>query len=330
MEKIDLLEIIKPVARELEKVELCLKRSVDSKHDIISEIGSYLFEGKGKRLRPALVLLSASVFKKATLKAVNVAASVEFIHTATLIHDDIIDNAATRRGKPSLNDKYGNTVSVLFGDFLYCEAFKQVSRYEDSFIGNGLLDAAQRMCEGEIHQNLNNFDPEITKENYISVIENKTAQFLAKCSELGAYCAGAKSGQIAAMKKYGLYMGTAFQIADDVFDLAADDKTIGKPSGKDLVEGKVTLPVLITLQKISKKKAEEFKKIISSKTRISEDFIKEIKRTAAECGAISDSLKTAGEFVSKAKEALSCVKIADNKALQSLSALSEFVINRKN
>jgi len=330
VEKINLLEIVKPVARELEKVEQHLRRSIDSKYDIINEIGSYLFEGKGKRLRPALVLLSASVFKKAMSKAINVAASIEFIHTATLIHDDIIDNAAIRRGKASLNGKYGNTVSVLFGDFLYCEAFKQVSKYEDAYIGKGLLDAAQCMCEGEIYQNINNYNPDITKENYISIIENKTAQFISKCSELGAYCADAKKSQIAAMKKYGLYIGTAFQIADDVFDLAADDETIGKPSGKDLIEGKVTLPVLAMLQKIPKKTADGFKKIISSKDAITGDFIKEIKKTAVECGAISDSLKTAGEYVIKAKEALSGIKAANAKSLQSLSELSDYVIKRKN
>lgn len=330
MEKINLSEIVKPVAKALEKVELRLKRSVDSKYDIINEIGSYLFEGRGKRLRPALVLLSASVFKKAQRKALDVAASVEFIHTATLIHDDIIDNASTRRGKRSLNDKYGNTVSVLFGDFLYCEAFKQVSEYEDSYIGNGLLEAAQRMCEGEIYQNINDFNPDITRENYISVIENKTAQFLSKCSELGAYCSGVEKSRITAMKKYGLYMGTAFQIADDVFDLAADDETIGKPSGKDIVEGKVTLPVLLTLQKIPVKKSSDYKKIIASKDLISEDFIKEIKRTAAECGAISDALETAEEYVLKAKKSLAGIKAADDNCLQSLLNLAEYVVKRKN
>lgn len=314
----------------LGRVETLIEAAVRSEFDIIGELGRYAIAGRGKRLRPAIVLLSAAAMgARPTKFALDTAAAVEFIHTATLVHDDIIDGADTRRGKPSVNQKYGPTAAVLFGDFLYCRAFEQVSYKNDAFVARTLLGAARNMCEGELYQNINSFNPEVAVEDYLRVIENKTAQFIARCAALGAYCGGASKARIETMREYGRLLGLAFQIADDIFDIASDEKTIGKPAGNDLREGKLTLPVLYALEKMSHRDADRVRREFKKPGGVTAEFIDSVRKAALDCGAIERARRTAAEYSKKA------ASIADNlrpatTARESLAALAEFVINREN
>jgi geranylgeranyl pyrophosphate synthase len=262
-------------------------------------MSGYVFDSRGKRVRPALLLLSSKLFAGANQRALKTAAAVELIHSATLVHDDIIDNASIRRSKLSVNNKFGNTAAVLFGDYLYCQAFEVISRFNDGFIAENLLEAARSMCEGEIFQNLNNYNAHISYEEYFSIIEKKTARFLSKCSALGAYCAKAAPAAVKNMEKFGLNMGMAFQIADDVLDVASDDKIIGKPAAKDLLEGKITLPLLILLDRLDSKKRSGIVKKISSAAnqKLTPDFVGSLMKLCREYQTPEASMEIARKYI---------------------------------
>lgn len=289
-------------------------------------MGDFVFGRRGKRLRPVVTLLSAALFGPPSARAVDVAAAVELVHNATLIHDDVIDGAELRRGLPSANNIFGIGPSVLFGDFLFCRAFNQVSRHNDRFIGEAMIEAASGMCQGEIFQNSRNFDPDISREECMSVLTNKTAQFMARCAALGAYCGGASGAEIKKLESYGLDIGKAFQIADDVFDLAADPDSIGKPSGIDVREGKITLPLLILLGVVGRKKSSSIKKTIRSR-KIRPGFVDELRTLARSTGALDAAIAEARSFSERAKKTIARVG-KNSRARESLFALADFVVER--
>ena len=292
-------DITAPVEKDLKKVDFIINSALVSNFKIINEISSYVFESGGKKIRPALLLLSCALFKKPGVKTVKMAAGAEIIHNATLVHDDIIDNALIRRSKESLNNKYGNTIAVLFGDFLYCQAFKILSEYGEEFVARNFLVAAGAMCEGEIFQSAHVYDPDISLKDYYRIIESKTAKFLAACSSIGAYCGGASKTDIENMRKFGLNLGMAFQIADDVLDISSSDKIIGKPSGKDLREGKITLPVIILLEKMGKSSVNKIKDKIRNKSGLDQNFIEDIICLSKKNHVIEESLEIAMNYVKK-------------------------------
>lgn len=238
------LEIFDLVRDDLDKVEREIGLESISSTDAVTYIGQYLQSGGGKRLRPVLVLLSGKLFAESTPALIRMAAVVEMIHTATLVHDDVIDIAKTRRGRPSVNVVWGNHTSVLAGDWLYMQAF-QVALRERSFpVLDLLISLTQMMVEGELLQLERIGKIAVSEADYMELIDRKTASLFSACAKLGAIVAGAGDADEAMLGEYAWNLGIAFQLIDDILDFTSREKILGKPVGNDLREGKITLPLI--------------------------------------------------------------------------------------
>jgi octaprenyl-diphosphate synthase len=227
----------------------------------ITEIGEYLRNGGGKRIRPALLLLAAKLFDYEGGGAVRLGAVVEIIHTATLVHDDIIDEAKTRRGRPAANTQWGNSKCVLAGDWLYMQAFKIAVQQRNFRILDTLIELTQQMVEGELLQ-IEKLGEFISLEEHFDLIFRKTACLFSVCMRLGAILGGATAEQEKALGKYGHDLGMAFQIVDDVLDLTASEDVLGKPVASDLREGKVTMAVIHTLERCTPEERARFQTVL--------------------------------------------------------------------
>jgi octaprenyl-diphosphate synthase len=230
----------------------------------ITEIGEYLRAGGGKRIRPALLLLSAKLLDYQGQGAVRLGAVVEIIHTATLVHDDIIDEAKTRRGRPAANTQWGNSKCVLAGDWLYMQAFKIAVQERNFRILDTLIELTQQMVEGELLQ-MEKLGKLITLDEHFDLIFRKTACLFSVCMRLGAILGGASLEQEKALGKYGHDLGMAFQIVDDVLDLTASEDVLGKPVASDLREGKVTMAVIHALERCTQDERKKIEKILSDR-----------------------------------------------------------------
>ena len=230
----------------------------------ITEIGEYLRAGGGKRIRPALLLLSSKLFDYQGRGAVRLGAVVEIIHTATLVHDDIIDEAKTRRGRPAANTQWGNSKCVLAGDWLYMQAFRMAVQERNFRILDTLIELTQMMVEGELLQ-IEKLGKLITLEEYFDLIFRKTACLFSVCMRLGAILGGATLEQEGALGKYGHDLGMAFQIVDDVLDLTASEDVLGKPVASDLREGKVTMAVIHSLERCTSAEREKIQTILQER-----------------------------------------------------------------
>jgi octaprenyl-diphosphate synthase len=242
------LEIYDLVREDLAKVEHEIGLESISSVDAITYIGQYLQTGGGKRLRPVLVLLCGKLFGESNPGLVRMAAVMEMIHTATLVHDDVIDMAKTRRGRPSINVVWGNHTSVLAGDWLYMQAFQIALRERNFPILDLLISLTQRMVEGELLQLDRIGKIGVTETDYMELIDRKTASLFASCARLGALCCGADAAGEARLGEYAWNLGIAFQLIDDILDFTSREKILGKPVGNDLREGKVTLPLIYALK----------------------------------------------------------------------------------
>src|SRR5918997_4432568 len=239
------------VAPELQLVEREFDRQARSNIQVIAYIGDYLRASGGKRVRPALTLLSARAAggDAARPNVVRMATVMEFLHTATLVHDDIIDNAETRRNRPSINSRFGNQTAVLMGDWLYMSAF-ETSLQERSLPVLDILTAVTRkMTEGELLQLTLLGRADVTEEQYFDVLRRKTAYLFSACCEIGAILGGASAAERAALRDYGLKLGASFQLIDDLLDFTGTGEVLGKAAGVDLLEGKVTLPLIYLLER---------------------------------------------------------------------------------
>lgn len=239
----ELKEIYKPIDKDLKKVELRLKDILASNDRFITKISKYTLKASGKMLRPALLLLSSKLGKGKMEKAIDLAASIELIHTATLIHDDIIDNARLRRKKPSFNVKYGRDAAILFGDYLFSKSFKILSALRIPKVTEILLKATNSICRGEMQQLNSAFRP-LSESEYIKIVTRKTASLFSACCEIGGVLSGMRKKKVGALERYGQNLGISFQIIDDYLDRNSDDKKTGKSAGLDAKGGKITLPVI--------------------------------------------------------------------------------------
>ena len=242
------LEIFDLVRADLEQVEREISLESVASADAVTYIGQYLQSGGGKRLRPILVLLCGRLFTESNPGLVRMAAVVEMIHTATLVHDDVIDMAKTRRGRPSINVVWGNHTSVLAGDWLYMQAFQVALRERNFGLLDVLIELTQRMVEGELLQLDRIGKIGVTEADYMELIDRKTASLFSACARLGAMAAGAEEAAEARLGEYAWNLGIAFQLIDDVLDFTSREKILGKPVGNDLREGKVTLPLIYALE----------------------------------------------------------------------------------
>lgn len=310
------------IADEFQSVNQLILTSLKSDVGLVENIGSYIVDSGGKRLRPVLVLLSALAngYSKGN-DHIKIAAIIEFIHTATLLHDDVVDVSALRRGRETANEIWGNAPSVLVGDFLYSRAFQMLVEISDMSIMSVFADATNVISEGEVQQMAHAGNSDLDESTYEEVIFRKTAKLFEAGMECGAILVGA---QKQAMKVYGKHLGMAFQIADDVLDLQGDVSITGKNIGDDLSEGKMTLPMIYARDHSTPKQKEIIRAAISSKS--SENF-SQILKIVSETGGVDYSLNRAREHSIIALEALE--GLPESKYKQVLSELTRFAVSRQ-
>jgi len=236
------------ITEDMRAVDAVIRKSLHSEVVLINQVADYIINSGGKRLRPALVLLSAGVFGKIETRHHELAAVVEFIHTATLLHDDVVDESALRRGRATANKLFGNAASVLVGDFVYSRAFQMMVGVKNMRVMDILAEATNIIAEGEVLQLLNINDADISDDDYLRVIHYKTAKLFEAATRLGAVICQASNEDENAMAEYGMRLGTAFQLIDDVLDLSGNSEDIGKNLGDDIAEGKPTLPLLYAMR----------------------------------------------------------------------------------
>jgi octaprenyl-diphosphate synthase len=236
------------LAADMAAVDQVIHKRLHSEVVLINQVGAYIVNSGGKRLRPALVVLSAEAFAYRGKHHHELAAVVEFIHTATLLHDDVVDDSDLRRGRASASALFGNSASVLVGDFLYSRAFQMMVEVGEMRVMHTLAEATNTIAEGEVLQLLNCHDADVDIANYMRVIHCKTAKLFEAAMRLGAILGGASAADEEAAAKYGMHLGTAFQLVDDVLDYSADEQQTGKHLGDDLAEGKPTLPLIYAMQ----------------------------------------------------------------------------------
>ncbi|MBI3479557.1 MAG: octaprenyl diphosphate synthase [Nitrosomonadales bacterium] len=244
------------LSADMAAVDQVIRTRLHSEVPLINQVGEYIVNSGGKRLRPALVVLSADAFAYQGKQHHDLAAVVEFIHTATLLHDDVVDESALRRGQASASALFGNSASVLVGDFLYSRAFQMMVDVGEMRVMQTLADATNTIAEGEVLQLLNCRNADVDIANYMRVIHCKTAKLFEAAMRLGAILSKASAAEEDAAAKYGMHLGTAFQLIDDVLDYSADEQQTGKHLGDDLAEGKPTLPLIYAMQHGSAEQAE--------------------------------------------------------------------------
>lgn len=236
------------IAPEMAEVNLVIRRQLHSEVPLVNQIAEYIISAGGKRIRPVLVLLMANAYQYDGKHHHELAAIVEFIHTATLLHDDVVDESSMRRGRETANALFGNAASVLVGDFLYSRAFQMMVSINSMQVMQILADATNVIAEGEVLQLLNMHDPDVTEERYLQVIRSKTAKLFEAAAQIGALIANATPEQIESAAEYGRSLGTAFQLVDDVLDYSGNAQDTGKNVGDDLREGKPTLPLIYLMK----------------------------------------------------------------------------------
>lgn len=320
--------IFRSIEDELELVESELERQARSNIQVIDYLGKYLLETKGKRVRPALLVLSAlsAGGPKSVTGMIRLAAVMEMLHTATLVHDDIIDNADVRRNRSSLNSRFGNQAAVLMGDWLYMSAFETSLEQRSLEILDILTRLTRQMTEGELMQLTLIGNVDISEEQYFDVVSRKTAYLFSGCCEIGAILSGAGKAEQAALRDYGMHLGTAFQLADDTFDFTAAEGTIGKPAGTDLLEGKMTLPLILLVQKDPD--ARQMLERIMDKGSYSNGTQKDIARVLKKRGILKATKEVAIDFGSRARKTLEVLPETEYRS--ALEAIPEFVVQRSN
>ena len=311
---------------EMRQIEVHLDRYITSDVKLIPEVAHHLIDSGGKRFRPLLQLISSRLCGYSGEHRFPLAASIEFIHTASLLHDDVIDEAVIRRGKTSANNVWGNAASVLVGDFLYSKAFKLLSEIGDIKIVQLMSKMTNIMSEGEVFQLMKCGDTDLTEAEYLSIVEKKTAVLISAACESGAILGGASPTQIEALEQYGHKIGMAFQITDDTLDYMAKEEDFGKSIGKDLEEGKMTLPLIYTLAKCTEAEGDKTRTTIKKKA-FPPDTIRDIFTLIQKSGGIDYSLNRAQQFIEEAKGGLKV--FADCPGKDHLLAVAEYILSRK-
>lgn len=319
----DFKEVQGLVADDMEGVNAVIRRYLHSDITLISQIVTYIIDSGGKRLRPLLALLCARACGYTGDKHLLVAAITEFIHTATLLHDDVVDNSSMRRGHETANLIWGNESSILVGDFVFSRSFEMMIDVGEMRVMEILAQASNTIAEGEVMQLLNCNDPDSTEENYMVVIQSKTAKLFEAACQLGAVLAGQSREIEEACAKYGVHIGTAFQLKDDVLDYQSSPEEMGKNLGEDLTEGKPTLPLIHALRNSNSTTAELIREtIINGGKQHMHEIMAAIKAT----GAIDHTLKAAQKHALIARQHIE--KLPDNEYRDALIGLTGFAVSR--
>ena len=317
-------------AADMAAVDALIRRRLASDVVLVNQVAEYIIGAGGKRLRPMLLLLAATALGKrgtggdgAGADAHQLAAVIEFIHTSTLLHDDVVDESDLRRGRSTANAVWGNAASVLVGDFLYSRSFQMMVELDRMEVMQLLADATNRIAEGEVLQLLHVRNPDTDEPAYLQVIERKTAVLFAAATRLGALLAGADAATCDALHAYGLNLGYAFQIADDVLDYSADEAALGKHLGDDLAEGKATLPLIHAIAHAGDATRERLRQaIIDGDTAAMPEVLAAIEAA----GSLAYSLRRAGEYAQAAERSLD--GLADNPHVAALRGLARYSVSR--
>jgi octaprenyl-diphosphate synthase len=320
-----LAEIFEPIRDDLARVDTEFARHVQSKVELIPRIGKYIQSSGGKRIRPAVLLMAARLCGYTGDRAVLYAAVVEFIHTATLVHDDIIDDAELRRGRLAVHSQWGNDITVLLGDYLYIKSMALALTHDELEIIRLLCDVTLRMIEGELYQLTKNGDPDVTEEEHFEIIRRKTAFLFSGCSRIGAMLAGRPAAEVEALGQYGFKLGIAFQLVDDLLDLTGTVQSLGKPVASDLREGKITLPVIALMHRAEPAVRAVIADVVQTRTLTPERW-EEISGLLAKHQTIDYAYERAVQLAREAKEHLEVFPPSDERA--ALAALPDYVLMR--
>ncbi len=320
----DLLRLFEPIRADLQKVEDAYAEHLQSRVDVIPRIGKYIQSSGGKRVRPAVLLMASRLCGYAGERAVLHAAVVEFIHTATLVHDDIIDDAEVRRGRMAVHSQWGNDITVLLGDFLYIKSMSLALSENSLDLVRLLCDVTLRMIEGELYQLTKNGDIDITEGEHYDIIHRKTAHLFAGCAEIGGRLGTSTPDQWRALREYGFHLGIAFQLMDDLLDFTGDADALGKPVGGDLREGKVTLPIIRLL--VSDPASRPLVAQIAAERTAPREQRSEIALRLRQTGALEYAQDRATEHAATARRQLAVFPPSAER--EALEALADFVLHR--
>lgn len=313
----------KVIQEDFAEVNTLIVEQLHSDVGLVENIGHYIVDAGGKRLRPLLVLLVAKALGYSEKQHLSLAAIIEFIHTATLLHDDVVDMSALRRGRPTANANWGNAPSVLVGDFLYSRAFQMMIAIGEMDIMAELANTTNVISEGEVQQLVNARNPEVTEENYMTVIHKKTAALFEAACETAAILAQADEPTRKAARSYGYHLGVAFQLVDDVLDYQGDAEELGKNVGDDLAEGKPTLPLIYTINNGSEEEAELVKQAIINSSL---DKLQQIVDIVQRRGGLEYTQRCAQDHINKAKQAIAL--LPETEFRSAMEDLADFAIKR--
>ena len=312
------------VAQDMAAVDHVIAQRLDSGVPLVGEVARYIISAGGKRLRPVLLLLTCGALGYSGEQRHNLAAVVEFIHTATLLHDDVVDESTLRRGRPTANESFGNPASVLVGDFLYSRAFQMMVDANSMRVMQVLSDATNVIAEGEVLQLMNMHDASLDEEGYLRVIRSKTAKLFEASARLGAILAGSDARIEAACADYGQALGTAFQVIDDVLDYDGNAAEMGKNLGDDLREGKATLPLILAMQRGDAAQSQTVREAIESG---SVDKLAEIVAIVRETGALKGTRQAAAAEAQRAIDA--AMQLPENPHRAAMITLAAQLLHRR-
>ena len=321
----DLAQIFEPIRADLDAVEHEFVRHIQSRVALIPEMGRYIQNSGGKRVRPAVLLMAARLAGYQGDRAVLYASVVEFIHTATLVHDDIIDGADVRRGRVAVHSRWGNDITVLLGDYLYIKSMAMALTHDSLEIIRLLCDVTLRMIEGELYQLTKAGDVDISEEEHFEIIRRKTAFLFGGCAQIGGMLGGVTPEQEDALREYGFNLGIAFQLVDDLLDYTADQAALGKPIGGDLREGKVTLPIIFLLRRGGAEADDLIRSVVRDRA-VTPDQWREIRELLAEHRAADLAFERAVEYANRAKSCLA--PFPPGRERDALLALPDYVLAR--
>jgi len=313
------------IGTDLDLVEKEIRGELGSQVELIQEMGSYVAGAGGKRLRPILLLLAARLAGYRGQRGVRLACVVEMLHTATLIHDDVVDQAPLRRGRPSANAQWGDDASVLVGDHLYSKSFAMLVRDNDRQVMETLARSTVSMTEAEVFQLQLKRSGVTSEADYVRIITQKTASFMSACCRIGGLLGGITTEQVDALTQYGLDIGIAFQISDDSLDFVADQDRLGKAIGADLREGKRTLPLIAMLGSAAAPAAARVRELLARRA-LGPAEVEEIRRSVVEHAGVAYALRRAHAHAQAAKADLACFPPSEER--ETLTLIADFVVDR--
>jgi octaprenyl-diphosphate synthase len=321
-----LSQIFEPIRADLEKVDVEFSRHVQSQVELIPRIGQYIRTSGGKRIRPAVLLMASRLGGYQGDRAILYAAVVEFIHTATLVHDDIIDDSDLRRGRLAVHSRWGNDITVLLGDYLYIKSMALALTHDELDIIRQLCDVTLRMIEGELYQLTKNGDADITEEQHFDIMRRKTAYLFGGCAQIGGMLNKVSAEREQALREYGFNLGMAFQLVDDLLDFTGNAEAVGKPIGSDLREGKVTLPLIHLLQHETTGEASRIVREVIASREVTKETWHELLHLLKEHKSIDYAERKAEDFAETAKKPLYTFPASAER--DALLALPDYVLSR--